>query len=127
MYTVKQKNKIENVLLNKIKEAEGRFSKNINEHLSFSPLCVYMIIGAYHRLGIANDKKCLVVSSVDINERSKGKGYFKTYMHLLSEIAKEKEYRIVFESVLNKDLKGWLLKHNYTQVPNIDNFYKDFN
>ena len=125
MYNIKQQNKITNTIIKKIDEADAKFSKNINEHLNFSPLSVYMIIGAYHRLGIPNDKKCLVVSSVDIKEKYKGKGYIKKYMELLSHIAKEKQYRIVFESVLNEDLKKWILNKGYIEIPNLNNFYID--
>lgn len=125
MYNIKQQNKITNTIIKKIDEADAKFSKNINEHLNFFPLSVYMIIGAYHRLGIPNDKKCLVVSSVDIKEKYKGKGYFKKYMELLTNIAKEKQYRIVFESVLNEDLKKWILNKDYIEIPNLNNFYID--
>lgn len=125
MYNIKQQNKITNTIIKKINEADAKFSKNINEHLNCSPLSVYMIIGAYYRLGIPNDKKCLVVSSVDIKEKYKGKGYFKKYMELLSDIAKEKQYRIVFESVLNEDLKKWILNKGYIEIPNLNNFYID--
>ena len=124
-YNIKQQNKITNTIIKKIDEADAKFSKNINEHLNFFPLSVYMIIGAYHRLGIPNDKKCLVVSSVDIKEKYKGKGYFKKYMELLTDIAKEKQYRIVFESVLNEDLKKWILNKDYIEIPNLNNFYID--
>lgn len=46
-------------------------------------------------------------------------------MELLSDIAKEKQYRIVFESVLNEELKKWILNKGYIEIPNLNNFYID--
>lgn len=126
MYSDKKIDKIEKIIYDKINNAESSIRKNINEWLVFKPLSIYMIIGSYHRLGIPNDHLCLVLSSIGVDEKYKGKGYFKCYMKIINKIATEKGYRVVFESVLSEDVKKWLIKNNYIEIPSINNFYKDF-
>jgi len=127
MYSSKSLSIIEKTLDDKIIQAQSLLRKNINEWFSFAPMSVYMIIGEYHRLGDPDitRKPCIVISSVSVSQNKIGKGYFKAFMSVVIELAKKHNYRIVFESVDNPQLKVWLVEHGYNHVGYVENYYKD--
>lgn len=128
MFSQKQLDNIEKDIDKSLEQASKKMVKYFIEHKGkeYKPLNTYFGVGDYLRMYPRHDVGCLVVASIEVNQKKQGKGYFKSFYNLLEKIAYKKEMRIIFESVLNPKLQSFLEREGYINYNNSGTFYKDY-
>lgn len=128
MFNQKQLDSIEKDIEKSLEQASKKMVKYFIEHKGkeYKPLNTYFGVGDYLRMYPRHEVGCLVVASIEINQKKQGKGYFKSFYNLLEKIASDKEMRIVFESVLNPKLQLFLEREGYINYNGSGTFYKDY-
>lgn len=128
MFSQKQLDSIEKDIEKSLEQASKKMVKYFIEHKGkeYKPLNTYFGVGDYLRMYPRHEVGCLVVASIEINQKKQGKGYFKSFYNLLEKIASGKEMRIVFESVLNPKLQLFLEREGYINYNDSGTFYKDY-
>lgn len=128
MFTQKKLDKIEQDINNSLNIADKRAGKYIAEYKGrdYLPLDIYLGTGRYVRKYPFAENGSIVVAKIEVDERKKGKGYFKSFYNLLEKIASEKSLEIVFESVLSDELNVFLKREGYSEYQKTGTFYKQY-
>lgn len=71
-----------------------------------------------NRIIDGNLVSCLDIASVEINERRRGQGIFKAFLNRVEKAAASMNREVFVESILEPRLLQFLLKRDYTLVPN---------
>jgi hypothetical protein len=61
---------------------------------------------------------CLDIASVEVNEDRRGQGMFKAFLNRFEKAAALMNREVFVESILEPRLLQFLLKRNYTLIPN---------
>ena len=70
------------------------------------------------RLIDGNLVSCIDIASVEVNERRRGQGIFKAFLNRVEKAAASMNREVFVESILEPRLLYFLLKRDYTLVPN---------
>lgn len=65
-----------------------------------------------------NSVLCLDIASVEVLEKRRGQGLFKAFLNRVEKAAAAMNREVFVESILEPRLLQFLLKRNYTLVPN---------
>lgn len=61
---------------------------------------------------------CLDIGSVEVDEGQHGKGIFTAFLERFEQVAKTEKRAVYIESILNNQLKTFLLSRGYQMTPN---------
>lgn len=71
-----------------------------------------------NRIIDGNLVSCLDIASVEVNEKRRGQGMFKSFLNRVEKAAASMDREVFVESILEPRLLQFLLKRDYTLVPN---------